>query len=235
MKVFIPMLFVLMNNWKAWKCLTVKGEVKAAMCKGHAIVRSVRNPGTGNGLACWPHHDHACEKACWEVGLENVLLHTSEFSMMLMRSFYISPNVHLILICNNPPGHAALSLLRIPRWFVVYVTWAGPCLRTVIPTAVIDRTPRRSPTLHRQYFTYSSEDPEKYPGTLLPHFRMKQLKMRGKVTPGWLVRLSVWLLVWLRSWSWGHRIKPCIWLHAQCGACLGFPLPLPTFCPLLVL
>ena len=128
----------------------MKKEVNVAMCKGD-------DGGTGNGLPCWWRHDHACKEACWGVGLGNVLLHASEFSVTLMYSFYISPNVHPILIHNNPPDHTALSLFQIPRWFMVYVTWAGRCLRTVVPMAVLYRTSSRSQTLHKQYFTYSSQ------------------------------------------------------------------------------
>ena len=35
--------------------------------------------------------------------------------------------------------------------------------------------------------------------------------------PGWLSQVSVQLLVWLRSWSQGPEIEPCIWLCVQGG------------------
>lgn len=40
MKLFILMLFAIMNNWKESNCLTMKDEVNIAMCKGDAAVRS---------------------------------------------------------------------------------------------------------------------------------------------------------------------------------------------------
>ena len=29
-------------------------------------------------------------------------------------------------------------------------------------------------------------------------------------TPGWLSRWSIWLLIWLRSWSQGHEMEPAL-------------------------
>ena len=49
--------------------------------------------------------------------------------------------------------------------------------------------------------------------------------------PRWLSWLSIRLLVWLRSWFWGSCLQAsCQAPQWQCGACLGFCLPL-SLCP----
>ena len=66
--------------------------------------------------------------------------------------------------------------------------------------------------------------------TLLPLLSLTKLKCHCCSGAGYCSRLSVWLLISVRSWSHGHGIEPHMEFCTQWGVCLEFYLSLCPSC-----